>query len=269
MNKVWFIGAGPGDPELLTLAGARRLEGCKTVYAFPPFDETFAERLAGKAICNPYGYRFSELVQILEGQLSEGDVAFLVPGDLTFFCPFQALVEVFGKKAEVLPGVGTVNAAAAAMKRTLNLSGSCSRTVIVSTRTLEEAEGAPRLEELAGPGVTLVIYMNHHPLPELVARLRSGYGCNVPIALVHRLGFPGEQLVRGHLDDIEAEAKKYDFFSEPGGKGRSALTLVIVGETLTAPAGSDWWDDRSRDVRKVLEENLQDGMNRDIQDIQD
>jgi precorrin-4/cobalt-precorrin-4 C11-methyltransferase len=248
VTKVWFIGAGPGDPDLLTLAGARHLGRSRTVYVFSPFDRTFAGLLAGKAVCNPFDYRFGELLDLLEEQMAAGDVAFLVPGDLTFFWPFQALVDALGEKAEVLPGVSTANAAAAFLKRTLNLSGSCTRTVIVSPRVLEETEGAPGLAELAAPGVTLIIYMNHLALPDLVAALRAGYGAPVPIALVHRLGFKGQQVLTGTLDDIVARAEDGGFFIGHEDNSRSALTLFIVGETLTAQAASDWWDERSHKV---------------------
>jgi precorrin-4/cobalt-precorrin-4 C11-methyltransferase len=248
MTKVWFIGAGPGDPDLLTLAGARHLGRSRTVYVFSPFDQTFAGLLAGKTVCNPFDYRFAELLALLEEQLAAGDVAFLVPGDLTFFCPFQALVDALGERAEVVPGVSTANAAAAFLKRTLNLSGSCTRTVIVSPRVLEETPGAPGLAELAAPGVTMIIYMNHLALPDLVATLRAGYGAPVPIVLVHRLGFEGQQVLSGTLDDIVSSAEGCGIFTGREQSGRSALTLVIVGETLTAPAASDWWDERCHKV---------------------
>ena len=243
MNRVYFIGAGPGDPELMTFRGARLLAECRTVYAFSPFDETFVELLSGKELFDPYDYPFDGLLAQLERQRQQGPVAFLVPGDLSFFCPFQALIEHFGDQAEVVPGVGTVNAASALLKRTLNLSGKCSRTLIVSPRVLEEQPGSPALEELAAPGVTLVIYMNHLPLAELVARLRRGYGSNVPIALVHRLGFTGQKVLCGTLDDIVELSSGQVFFAANGGR-RSDLTLVLVGETLTAPVDHSWWDKR-------------------------
>jgi precorrin-4/cobalt-precorrin-4 C11-methyltransferase len=248
VNKVWFIGAGPGDPDLLTLAGARCLGRCRTVYAFSPYDQTFAGLLADKTVCSPFDYRFGELLARIEEQLAAGEVAFLVPGDLTFFCPFQPLVDTLGERAEVIPGVGTANAAAALLKRTLNLSGSCTRTVIVSPRVLEETAGAPGLAELAAPGVTLLIYMNRHPLPELVSMLYSGYGRNVPIALVHRLGFSGQKVLVGTLDDIESKAAGYEFFAGRGRDGQPDLTLVIVGDALATPVESDWWDERRHKV---------------------
>ena len=231
MSRVYFIGAGPGDPELLTLKGARLLADCRAVYAFSPFDQTFADLLVGKELHNPYDYPFAELLAQLQRQRQQGPVAFLVPGDLTFFCPFQALIERLGDDAEVVAGVGTVNTASALLKRTLNLSGTCNRTLIVSPRVLEEQPGSPPLEELAAPGVTLVIYMNHLPLAELVAKLRRGYGSNVAITLVHRLGFAGQEVLDGTLDDIVERSGDRDFFAGSGG-GRSALTLVLVGETL-------------------------------------
>lgn len=243
MNQVYFVGAGPGDPELLTCKGARLLAESRTVYAFSPFDESFADLLVGKEICNPFDYSFDGLLTQLQRQRQQGPVVFLVPGDLTFFSPFQALIDYLGEAAEVLPGVSTVNAASALLKRTLNLSGSCSRTLIVSPRVLEEQPDSPSLEELAAPGVTLVIYMNHLPLTDLVARLRRGYGDNVAISLLHRLGFSGQEVLNGTLDDIVARCGERDFFAASGGR-RSGLTLVLVGEALTAGVDHLWWDRR-------------------------
>ncbi len=245
MNPVYFIGAGPGDPELLTLKGARRLANCGTVYIFSPYGESFASLLAGKTLCDPFDYPFAALLARLHRQRQQGPVAFLVPGDQTYFCPFQALIEELGDVAEVVPGVSTVNAASALLKRTLNLSGACSRTLIVSPRVLDEEPGAPSLEDLAGPGVTLVIYMNHLPLADLVARLRRGYGRNVAIALVHRLGFSGQEVVCGTLDDILSRCGGRDFFTGKDGR-RSGLTLVLAGDTLSAAVDSGWWDRRQQ-----------------------
>jgi precorrin-4/cobalt-precorrin-4 C11-methyltransferase len=244
MNHAYFLGAGPGDPDLLTLKAARLLRDCPTVFAFPPYGETFAALLAGKIVLEPFEFYFGELLARIKTGLKHGNVAFLVPGDLTFFSPFQALIDALGDRAEAVPGVGTVNAAAARLKRTLNLTGTSSRAVIASPRLLGEQEGAPDLEELAASGVTLVLYMNHLPLPELAARLRSGYGKNVAIAIFHRLSLPGEKVVSGTLDDIVAKSGGQDFFSPDDGAKEACLTLVIAGECLSSPADLDWWDRR-------------------------
>ncbi len=251
MNRVYFLGAGPGDPELLTLRAARLLATCPVVYAPTPFETTFADQLQGKHVLIPFDYYFRDLLEQVDRQLRSGSVAFLVPGDLSFYSPFQALVDALGDRAVVVPGVGTANAAAAYLKKTLDLPGVCNRAILASPRTLGDGPGAPTMGALAAPGVTLLIYMNNLPLPELVAQLRAGYGSNVAIAIAHRLGLPGEEVVQGHLDDIVAQVGDRDFFNLNSPDRRPALTLVLVGESLDAEASGRWWDHRRDHIWRV------------------
>jgi len=250
MNRVYFIGAGPGDPDYLTLRGARLLARCRTVYLPTPFESSFAEHLRDKRLLVPFDFYFAELLEQVRTFLEEGEVAFLVPGDLTFYAPFQGLIDALGERAEVVPGVGTANVASALLKKTLDLPGVCNRAIIASPRTLGDGPEAPTLRDLAAPGVTLLIYMNNLPLPELVALLRAGYGRSVPIALCHRLGLPGEEVVTGTLDDIVEQVGERDFFNLTTGSKRAALTLVLVGETLTATVDGTWWDHRREHIWK-------------------
>ncbi len=234
----------------MTLKGARLLGDCHAVFAPPPFEQTFARFLQGKPVLVPFDYYFEEILGKITQFLEEGDVAFLIPGDLTFYSPFQALVDTLGEKAEVVPGVGTANAASAQLKKTLDLPGVSNRAILASPRTLGDAENAPTLQELAAPGVTLLIYMNNIPLPQLVAQLKSGYGKNVPIAIAHRLGLPGEEIVTGDLGDIVGKVGQRDFFNLDGKDRRPALTLVVVGETLAAKVDGTWWDYRRENIWK-------------------
>jgi precorrin-4/cobalt-precorrin-4 C11-methyltransferase len=243
MNRVYFLGAGPGDPELLTLRAARLLADCALVYAPQPFEVTFASHLQGKEVRIPFEFYFAELIEQIKAHLDLGNVAFLVPGDLTFYSPFQALVDHLGERAVVVPGVGTANAAAAHLKRTFDLPDVCNRAIIASPRTLG-VDGALTLRQLAAPGVTLLIYMNNLPLPELVDQLRDGYGENVPIVLLHRLGLPGEVVVNGTLDTITGLVGERDFFNLNAPDRRPALTLVVAGKTLDATVDGAWWDYR-------------------------
>jgi precorrin-4/cobalt-precorrin-4 C11-methyltransferase len=92
--------------------------------------------------------------------------------------------------------------------------------------------------------------MNDLPLPELAAQLKAGYGKNVPIAILHRLGLPGEEVVTGTLDEIVEKVAGRDFFNLSGAARRPSLTLVIAGETLTATVDGKWWDWRREHVWK-------------------
>ncbi len=250
MNKVYFIGAGPGDPQLLTLQGAEALRGAMVVFAPEPFEQTFAGLLQAKEVVSPFDFDFLDLVERVKAGLEIADVAFLIPGDLTFYAPFQALIDHFGDRGLVVPGVGIANAASARLKRTLDLPGICNRAIIVSPRTLGNEEGMPRLEELAGKGASLLLYMNNMPLAELCTTLRRGYRANVPIALLHRLGLPGEEIVVDFLDTIVTRVAGRDYFNLDDPTGKPALTLVVVGETLTAEVDGSWWDYRREHIWK-------------------
>ncbi len=250
MNKVYFIGAGPGDPDLLTLQGAAVLKTATTVFAPEPYERTFADLLTGKEVVSPFDYDFTELTARIKNRLETAPVAFLIPGDLTFYSPFQALINYFGDAAQVLAGVGIANAASARLKRTLDLPGVCNRAILVSPRTLGNEEGMPSLENLAGKGAVLLIYMNNRPLADLCADLRRGYRQDVPIALLHRLGLPGEEIIRGTLDTIVEETAGLDYFNLADPSGKPSLTLVIVGETLSAEVDGSWWDYRREHIWK-------------------
>ncbi len=249
-HQVYFLGAGPGDPELLTRRAERLLRECPVVYVPPLYDVTFAELLLDKEVLVPFEFYFAELLDRIEQQLLLGPVAFLVPGDLTFYSPFQALVDALGDKAIVVPGVGAANAASALLKKTLDLPGVCSRAILASPRTLGDGPDAPNMGDLAAPGVSLLIYMNNLPLAELVAQLRHGYGADVPIALAHRVGLPDQELIVATLDTIVAEVGDRDFFNLNTPDRRPALTLLLVGESLAADADGAWWDYRRDHIWK-------------------
>jgi precorrin-4/cobalt-precorrin-4 C11-methyltransferase len=104
--------------------------------------------------------------------------------------------------------------------------------------------------DFAAPGVSLLIYMNNIPLPELAAQLRAGYGKDTPIALVHRAGLPDEEVVVATLDTIVGKVGDRDYFNLETPNPRPALTLVLVGESLTAEADPGWWDYRRDHIWK-------------------
>ena len=249
-HQVFFLGAGPGDPELLTRRAERILRECQVVYLPPLYDQTFAELLEDKELFVPFDFYFSQLITLIKEQLSSGPVAFLVPGDLTFYSPFQAIVDALGDLAVVVPGVGAANAASALLKKTLDLPGVCSRAIIASPRTLGDSEDAPTMGDFAAPGVSLLIYMNNIPLAELVAQLREGYGKDVPIALAHRVGLPDQEMIVATLETIVARVGSRDYFNLESTNPRPALTLLLVGESLTADADPTWWDYRRDHIWK-------------------
>jgi precorrin-4/cobalt-precorrin-4 C11-methyltransferase len=73
----------------------------------------------------------------------------------------------------------------------------------------------------------------------------------VAIAILHRLGLPGEEVVRGTLDDIVAKVGHRDFFNLNTPDRRPALTLVLAGESLDAVTDGHWWDHRRDHIWRI------------------
>lgn len=244
MHRVEFISAGPGDPDLLTMAAARALEAAPSVLAPASFQESFAALLEGKEVESPFQMAHASLIGWVEARLLRGSVAFLIPGDFAAFCPFQSFVAHFGGRARVLPGVSSHAAAAAVLRKTLDLPGVAHAAVLTSSRAFTPRGDRVRLRDCARPGHTVVIYMNDLPLGDLVAELRSGFGSDVPVAILENLWCPGERITRGTLDTIEEALGDRDPFGLHDQGPEPSLALVVAGEVLAADEDPSWWDRR-------------------------
>ncbi|MDW7645709.1 MAG: SAM-dependent methyltransferase [Desulfuromonadales bacterium] len=237
-GRAYFIGAGPGDPAFLTLMGVEALDRCQAAFVVPPYDQTYHCYLAGKSLFVPFAWDFIPLRDKVLELLQSGNVAFLVPGDLSVFCPFQPLLEALGSYAEVIPGVAVMNAASALLKKTLTAGHRNPRVIQLSTRMMEGAD--PPFGDLTEES-TLVVYMNTWPAMELGRCLRQGFGKDIPLAVFHRLGLPGETVLTGTLKDLESLSGAWSFLQQLS-KEEASLTLVIAGESLSACPDGSWWD---------------------------
>ncbi len=244
MSEVRFIGAGPGDPGLLTLAGRDALETAPSALAPSPFSTSFGHWLAGKDVESPFTMPHEGVVRWIEDRLPRGPVAFLVPGDFANFTPFQSFVAHFGGRARVLPGVGAQAVAAALLKRAFDLPGVAHATILTSPRAFTADGERVRVRDYARPGHTLVLYMNDLPLGELVAELRAGFGRPVPVAVLENLSCPDERVTRGTLDTIEARFAGRDPFGIGSDSPEPTLALVVAGDVLAASEDPSWWNRR-------------------------
>lgn len=241
-NTVYFIGAGPGHSKYLTLEGLEALGNCRLVFALSPYPETFRKYLAGKRVENPFNYLFSEIKQEVEAALDNGSVGFLVPGDLTVFSPFFSLVEYFGDRSRIIAGVGVINAAAAVVKRTLDLPRVSHSVVLTSPKRIGRDTTGTVLGTLASSADTMVIYMNNRPLPQLMEELAPGFGPGTPVAIVYRVGLDGEKVYRGTMATIADVVGDDDIFGFESGK--PSMGIILIGDVLDADPDPSFWDKR-------------------------
>lgn len=231
---VFFVGAGPGAPDLITLRG-------RDVIARSPVC-LYAGSLVPKEIvaCAPKGARvidtasltLDEIVEEMEdAHAKKLNVARVHSGDPSLYGAIaeqMRRLDVLGIAYEVIPGVPAYAAAAAALKCELTVPG-VSQTVIL-TRTAMKASAMPPGEDLAAlgrTGATLAIHLSIRNMKAIVEKLSPIYGADCPVAVIYRASWPDEQVIRGVLSDIAPKVRVAKL---------TRTALILVGRAL-APEG--------------------------------
>ncbi len=227
--KVYFVGAGPGDPELLTVKAHRLLAGCRIcVYAGSLVNPALLEILpAGCALHDSAGMTLDEIVHVFR-QASEQDVEVirLHSGDPSIYGAIgeqmRAMDEI-GIDYEVVPGVSSFQAAAAALRTELT-APEIAQTIVL-TRTPGRTPVPPQQHpaKLAESGATLCIFLSTPRLGETVKELIPHYGADCPVGLVYHASWPDQIALRGTLGDIEEKVES---------AGVKKTAMIIVGHAL-------------------------------------
>lgn len=211
---IHFIGAGPGDPDLITLKGRSLLEKADiVVYAGSLVSKAHLEYC--KPCCQKYdsaGMTLEEVMEVmLSGAKSGKRVVRLHTGDPTIYgaireqmdCLEQSRVEY-----EVVPGVSSFTASCAAIKREFTVPD-VSQTVIITR--LEGRTPVPELEsleKLASHRASMAIFLSVGDIERVVEKLAGGYGSReVPVAVVYKATWAEEKILLGTLDDIAEKVK--------------------------------------------------------------
>ena len=229
---VHFIGAGPGAVDLITVRGRDLLARCPVcMYAgsLVP-SELLAHCPAGAQLIDSAALTLDQIEShYLEANAAGLDVARLHSGDLSIF---SALAEQLrrlrrhGIPYTLTPGVPAFAAAAAALGRELTVP-SIAQSVVL-TRMPGRASRMPegeRLKTFAASGATLAIHLAIHAMDTIVDELIPYYGADCPVAVLMRVSWPDERILRGTLTDIRALLAV-----EP----MERTALVFVGRALEA-----------------------------------
>ncbi|WBF10704.1 precorrin-4 C(11)-methyltransferase [Methanothermobacter marburgensis] len=227
-GEVVFIGAGPGDPELITLKAIRVLERSDVViYAGSLVNRKILEYAPGAEVHNSAHMDLEEITEIMVNACRAGKtVARVHTGDPSIYGAIKEQMRVLDEKGipySVIPGVSSVFAAAAALGTELTLP-EISQTVII-TRPAGRTPVPPSesLEELARHGSTMCIFLGVHMIGDVAERLMKHYPPDTPVAVVKRASWPDEEIVRGTLADISMKVHE---------AGIKKTAMIIVGRVL-------------------------------------
>lgn len=228
---IQFVGAGPGDPDLITVKGRRLLmEADVIVYAGSLVPRTLLEECRpGARTHDSAPLSLSETHALLrDGHRAGEKVVRLHTGDPSLYGAIQEQMELLEREGipyEVVPGVSAAFAAAAALKQELTLP-EVSQTVIL-TRMAGRTPVPEResLALLASHRATLVIYLSVQQMENVVLELSAHYPSDTPVVVAYRVGWPDQQFVEGTLGDIAARVRD---------AGIRRQALIMVGEVFKA-----------------------------------
>ncbi|MDF1855203.1 precorrin-4 C(11)-methyltransferase [Pseudooceanicola sp.] len=229
---VYFVGAGPGDPELLTLKAQRLIAACPVcLYAgslVPP--EVVAGAPAGARVLDTAPMTLDDThAEILAAHRRGEDVARVHSGDPSLYGAIAEQIRRLhadGIDYQIVPGVPAYAAAAAALGQELTVPEIAQS--IVLTRVSMKSTAMPAgetLENFARSGATLAIHLGVRNLRQIERELVPFYGADCPVVVAYRVGWPDQMFIRGTLSDIHAKVRTEKIT-------RTALILVgpVLGE---------------------------------------
>lgn len=229
---IYFVGAGPGDPELITVKGKRLLgEADRVVYAGSLVPETLlVDCKPGAALFNSASMTLSETHSLLCAGYRNGErVVRLHTGDPALYGAIREQIDLLEREnvpCEVVPGVSAVFAAAAALRRELTIP-EVSQTLILTRlggRTpVPEREG---LASLASHGATLAIYLSVQQIEKVTSELAPNTSAETPVVVAYRVGWPDQSFIHGTLADIAGKVRA---------AGIDRQAIILVGEVFGTP----------------------------------
>lgn len=234
---VYFIGAGPGAPDLITVRGQRLMERCPVcLYAGSLVPAALVEAApAGAHVVDTAPLHLDEIIaEIATAHDAGKDVARVHSGDPSVYGAIgeqMRRLDALGIPFEVVPGVPAFAAAAAALKRELTLP-EVAQTVIL-TRTAVRASAMPQGEDLTTlgrSGATLAIHLSVNNLAAVVRQLSPLYGADCPAIVAYRVSWPDELILEGTLTTIREQVKS---------AGITRTALILVGPALAAEEFKD------------------------------
>ena len=230
--QVYFIGAGPGDPELLTIRAKNIIERADVII--------YADSLINPAVCagareEAEVYRsapltLEEITEIIRRAVRQGKVvARLQSGDPSIYGAIQEQMTALDEKGidyEIIPGVSSLFAAAASLKTELTVPELSQTVIITRMGGRTPVPALENLKSLAAHQSSMAIFLSASLIQEVVAELLAGgYHPDTPAAIVYRASWEDEIVVRTTLNDLTAQMKA---------SGIRKQALILVGAFLNS-----------------------------------
>jgi len=226
---ISFVGAGPGDPELITLKGRRLLDTADVViYAGSLVNPALLDGIKAE-IFDSANMDLDQIIAIMKMTVDANkSVVRLHTGDTSFFSAISEQIErlrLLNIPYEVIPGVSSAMAGAAILGQELTIP-EISQTVIFTR--MEGRTPVPALERLgslASHRATMAIFLSVGMIEKVRDELLQGYPADTPVVIIQKATWPDQKVLRGVLQEIVSLVKD---------AGVTKTALIYVGESLRA-----------------------------------
>jgi precorrin-4/cobalt-precorrin-4 C11-methyltransferase len=248
MSKVYFVSAGPGDPELITIKGRKILDDADVViYAGSLVNPELLKGIKAE-IFDSSKMTLDEIMETIRNSVNAGKmVVRLHTGDTSLYSAISEQIERLRKlniEFEVIPGVSSAMAGAAILGQELTIpeisqtvifTRIAGRTPVPETEKLGEiftriAGRTPvpeteKLGEMAMHRASMVLFLSVGMIEKVRDELLKGYPENTPVAVIYKASWPDQKIIRGSLKNVVELVKT---------SGIKKTALIYVGEVLKA-----------------------------------
>lgn len=250
--KVYIIGAGAGDPELLTIKGKKAIEASDVIiYAGSLVNKEILKYNSSAKVYNSAELSLKEVIEIIKAASKKNkNVSRIHTGDPSIYGAIKEQIDLLEENEieyQIIPGVSSFLAAAAALSAEYTLPD-VSQTVILSRQegrtSVPEKE---KLQSLAQHQASMAIFLSVQMIDEVVDNLSREYDLKTPAAVVAKASWADQKIIKSTLGEIAAEVKK---------AGIKKTALILVGDFLDSDyQKSKLYDQKfSHQFRKSQEE---------------
>lgn len=233
--RVYFVGAGPGDPDLLTRKAERLLRSCRCcIWAGSLVNPALLDLLPPD--CEKHDssrLTLDEIIAVIEKFHGAGmDVVRLHTGEPALFGAIaeqMARLDDLGIPYDLIPGISSFQAAAAAVKRELTAPEVAQAVVLARASGRTPVPPAHTLERIAPLRATLCVYLSTDRVQDVVAALKPHYGDTCPAAVIYHASWPDERVVWGTLANIAGRVRE---------AGLTRTGMILVGDALAGAAAA-------------------------------
>jgi precorrin-4/cobalt-precorrin-4 C11-methyltransferase len=229
MSKVYFIGAGPGDPELITIKGRKLLDNADVViYAGSLVNPELLMGLKAE-VYNSASMTLDETTEIIKKSIVAGKtVVRLHTGDTSFYSAISEQIDRLRKlniEYEVIPGVSSAMAGAAILGQELTIPEISQTVIFTRMEGRTPVPESEKLSELARHKATMVIFLSVGMVEKVKGELLQGYPEDTPVVVIEKASWPEQRVIRGVLKELDSLVKD---------AGIKKTALIYVGESLRA-----------------------------------